>query len=89
LLHHSDYLGAALATYNGSNYSATSALGVLTFVGAFLAAFKTIATHCLQTAGSFQLPATELLHYLSPWAAFQSGLVAYFAKEYSAIKREI
>lgn len=81
---------AALATYNGGNYSATPALGVLlTLAGAFLAAFKTVATHCLQTAGSFQLPAIELLHYLSPWAAFQSGLAAYFAGEYNAMKHEI
>jgi drug/metabolite transporter (DMT)-like permease len=83
-------LGAALATHNGGNYSATSALGVLlTLARTFLAAFKTIATHYLQTAGSFQLPAIELLRYLPPWAAFQSGLAAYFAGEYSAIKREI
>jgi hypothetical protein len=83
-------LCAALATYNGGNYSATPALGVLlTLAGAFLAAFKTVATHCLQTAGSFQLPAIELLHYLSPWAAFQSGLAAYFAGEYNAMKHEI
>jgi hypothetical protein len=35
------FLGVALATYNGGNYSATSALGVLlTPASAFLAAFK-------------------------------------------------
>jgi drug/metabolite transporter (DMT)-like permease len=76
-----------LAAYDSRHSSVSSPLGVfLTFLGAFLATFKTIITHRLQATGSVHFPALQLLRYLSPWAATQSGFIAYWTGEFGVVR---
>ena len=71
-------VGVALSTYG--DYYATL-LGIsITFVGALLAAVKTVATNRLQTAG-LRLDALQLLHYMSAPACFQACIVASLSGE--------
>ncbi|KAL8962271.1 MAG: hypothetical protein Q9183_005180 [Haloplaca sp. 2 TL-2023] len=73
-------LGVMLTSYG--DMSASTVGFLLTILGAFLAALKTVATNRLQTAG-LHLSAVELLHRMSPIACFQSLFVAYLVGEFS------
>lgn len=75
-------LGVFLATYDHGHFSASSPHDVLlTFSGAFLATFKTVTMHRLQTTHRAPLSPLQLIHYLSPWAALQSGALAWWTGE--------
>jgi drug/metabolite transporter (DMT)-like permease len=80
-------LGVVLATCDSYNFSRSSSLGILlTFFGAFLAAFKTVVTNRFQATGSVQLSAPQLLRHLSPWAALQSTAIAYWNGEVGVVR---
>ncbi|CAL8575140.1 hypothetical protein XPA_001082 [Xanthoria parietina] len=71
-------VGVMLASYGDLN---ATVLGfVMTMLGCFLAAVKTVTTNRLQTAG-LRLGALELLYRMSPIACMQSLAVAYFCGE--------
>lgn len=71
-------VGVMLASYGDLN---ATVLGfVMTMLGCFLAAVKTVTTNRLQTAG-LRLGALELLYRMSPIACIQSLAVAYFCGE--------
>ncbi|MCJ1352404.1 MAG: UAA transporter [Icmadophila ericetorum] len=72
-------LGVGFSTFG--DYNATL-LGVsVTFLGALLAAVKTIATNRLQTAGMY-LSAVELLHRMSPMAFIQVVVFIFVSGEH-------
>ena len=70
--------GVGLATY-GDYYASTAGL-LLTILGAFLAALKTVATNRLQTAG-LHLSALELLYRMSFLAVPQALVMSWLAGE--------
>ncbi|MCJ1402623.1 UAA transporter [Xylographa trunciseda] len=71
-------IGVGLATY-GDYYASTAGL-LLTVLGAFLAALKTVATNRLQTAG-LQFSALELLYRMSFLAIPQALAMSWIAGE--------
>lgn len=78
-------VGVACATYG--DYSYTPFGFIVTLCGAVAAAFKTVATNYLQTAGS-RLSAYELLYRLSPCALLGSLLLAYLNGEVTAFNQQ-
>lgn len=74
-------LGVALVTYG--DYQFTPAGFLLTFLGVLLASIKTVVSNRLMT-GTLALPALEILLRMSPLAAFQSLLYAFFSGEIRA-----
>ena len=77
-------VGVGFATYGDYH---TSIWGlILTIVGAFLAAVKTVTTNQLQT-GTLQLSAYELLYYLSPCAAMQGLIYSIWNGEAADLQR--
>ncbi|MCJ1380805.1 UAA transporter [Xylographa soralifera] len=71
--------GVGLATY-GDYYASTAGL-LLTILGAFLAALKTVATNRLQTAG-LHFSALELLYRMSFLAVPQALAMSWLAGEW-------
>ena len=71
-------IGVGLATY-GDYYASTAGL-LLTILGAFLAALKTVATNRLQTAG-LHFSALELLYRMSFLAVPQALVMSWLAGE--------
>jgi len=59
---------------------------VLTLLGAFLAALKTVVTNRIQT-GRLKLSPLELLHRMSPLAFVQTLVYAYFSGEVSQLQK--
>lgn len=74
-------LGVGFCTYG--DYYFTPIGFMYTLTGTILAATKTIVTNRLMT-GSLALPALEILLRMSPLAALQSLLIAYYTGELSA-----
>jgi hypothetical protein len=74
-------MGVGLCTFG--DYYFTPIGFVYTLSGTVLAATKTIVTNRLMT-GSLALPALEILLRMSPLAALQSLVFAYFTGELSA-----
>lgn len=74
-------VGVGLSTYG--DYDATVFGTLVTLVGAFLAAVKTVATNRVQTAG-MHLSALELLHHMSPMAFLQVIGLIFITGEYAA-----
>ncbi|RPA86722.1 TPT-domain-containing protein [Ascobolus immersus RN42] len=58
---------------------------ILTLLGAFLAALKTVVTNRIQT-GRLKLSPLEILHRMSPLAFVQTLIYAYFTGEISRLK---
>ena len=77
-------LGVGLATYG--DYYATMLGFCLTLLGAVLASTKTVITNRMQTAG-MHISAMDLLHRLSPLAAIQSTIVAYYFGELDSFQK--
>ena len=78
--------GVGFATYG--DYAATLLGFVLTLLGAFLAAVKTVTTNRIQT-GSLRLSAMEILHRMSPLALVQSLAFAYLSGEMARFRTEV
>ncbi|MCJ1284963.1 UAA transporter [Xylographa opegraphella] len=76
-------IGVGLATY-GDYYASTAGL-LLTILGAFLAALKTVATNRLQTAG-LHFSALELLYRMSFLAVPQALAMSWLAGEMNLSK---
>jgi len=74
--------GVSLATYGDYDY--TIAGLILTLLGVFLAAVKTIATNRIMT-GPLALPALEVLFRMAPLASLQSFAMAYLSNETTAL----
>ncbi|TID13395.1 TPT-domain-containing protein [Venturia nashicola] len=79
-------MGVGLCTYG--DYYFTPIGFMYTLAGTVLAATKTIATNRLMT-GSLALPALEILLRMSPLAALQSLLLAYYTGELCAFSQWI
>ncbi len=84
--------GVGLATYG--DYAATTLGFIVTLLGAFLAAVKTVTTNRIQT-GSLRLSAMEILHRMSPLALVQSlafaslfGEIEHFRK-HAVVERRL
>jgi len=78
--------GVGLATYG--DYGATMLGFVMTLLGAFLAAVKTVTTNRIQT-GSLRLSAMEILHRMSPLALLQSLAFACLFGEIAQFRTEV
>lgn len=78
--------GVGLATYG--DYAATRLGFVMTLLGAFLAAVKTVTTNRIQT-GSLRLSALEILHRMSPLALVQSLAFAYLSGEMAQFRIDV
>ena len=78
--------GVGLATYG--DYAATMLGFVMTLLGAFLAAVKTVTTNRIQT-GSLRFSAMEILHRMSPLALVQSLAFAYLSGEMSQFRTDV
>ena len=76
-------VGVAFATYG--EYTATVTGFVLTILGAFLAALKTIVTNRVQV-GSLRLNPLDLLLRMSPLAFIQCMFIAYLRGEWNEVK---
>lgn len=76
-------LGVGLATYG--DYHTTLIGFLLTLLGVFLAAVKTVASNRLMT-GSLKLSGMEVLLRMSPLAAMHCLLIAVFSGEMSDIQ---
>ena len=72
--------GVALATFG--DYYYTEAGVLLTLLGTFFAALKTVATNRIQTGFSLHLSAFEILYHMSPLAFFQSLVYSYLSGEH-------
>lgn len=59
---------------------------ILTLLGAFLAALKTVVTNRIQT-GRLKLSPLELLYRMSPLAFVQTMVYAYFTGEIAAVQK--
>jgi len=73
--------GVGFAT--AGDYYFTAIGFILTLLGAFLAALKTVVTNRIQTSGLKLMP-LELLYRMSPLAFVQTLVYAYFAGELSS-----
>jgi drug/metabolite transporter (DMT)-like permease len=73
--------GVGFAT--AGDYYFTAIGFILTLLGAFLAALKTVVTNRIQTSGLKLMP-LELLYRMSPLAFLQTLVYAYFAGELSS-----
>jgi drug/metabolite transporter (DMT)-like permease len=71
--------GVGLATFG--DYYYTEAGLLLTLLGTFFAALKTVATNRIQTGFSMHLNAFEILYHMSPLAFFQSLIYSYLSGE--------
>jgi hypothetical protein len=76
--------GVGLAT--AGDYYFTPMGFVLTLLGAFLAALKTVVTNRIQT-GRLKLSPLELLYRMSPLAFVQTLIYAYFTGEMHGVQR--
>lgn len=78
--------GVALATFG--DYYFTMIGFLLTLLGVFLAAIKTVATNRLMT-GSLALSAMEVLFRMSPLAAVQCLFYAYAGGEFTVLNEAV
>lgn len=76
-------VGVGLACYGDIYFTPLGFL--LTLLGAFLAALKTVVTNRIQTSG-LKLSPLELLYRMSPLALAQTLLYAYFTGELSRLE---
>ena len=76
--------GVGFAT--AGDYYFTGLGFVLTLLGAFLAALKTVVTNRIQT-GRLKLSPLELLYRMSPLAFVQTLIYAYFTGEIDAVQK--
>lgn len=79
--------GVGFATY-GDYYFTTWGL-ILTLLGTFLAAFKTVITNVIQTGGGgrLRLHPLDLLMRMSPLAFIQCVIYGYFSGELERVRR--
>jgi len=75
--------GVGFAT--AGDYYFTAMGFILTLLGAFLAALKTVVTNRIQT-GRLKLSPLELLYRMSPLAFVQTMIYAYFTGEIAAVQ---
>jgi len=76
--------GVGFAT--AGDYYFTAMGFILTLLGAFLAAMKTVVTNRIQT-GRLKLSPLELLHRMSPLAFVQTLIYAYFSGEIGQLQK--